>query len=378
MLISKLYLGNWRNFKLVDVSLQQRVFLAGPNASGKSNFLDAIRFLQDVAREGGGLQKAVNDRGGVSRIRCLAARQPPDVALRVKLRVDGGDTKWVYTLAFSHDKKKNAPIITSEIVKLYGNIILERPDENDERDRDRLTQTHLQQVSANKEFREIAEFLETVRYLHIVPQLVRDMERAGGRSHDPFGGDFLEQLARAPKKHLESRLSKITEALTIAVPQLRELKLERDKLGTPHLYGRYEHWRPRAGWQAEDQFSDGTLRLIGLLWAVAEGAGPLLLEEPELSLHPSVVRFIPQMLARVAQKSRRQVFLSTHSPELLADSGIAPDEVLLLYPSKDGTEVIPAKDDENVRQSLEAGENMADAVLVRVAPERPDRLAGYS
>ncbi len=37
-------LVNWKNFSSVDVELQQRVFLVGPNASGKSNFLDAFRF----------------------------------------------------------------------------------------------------------------------------------------------------------------------------------------------------------------------------------------------------------------------------------------------------------------------------------------------
>ena len=40
-----------------------------------------------------------------------------------------------------------------------------------------------------------------------------------------------------------------------------------------------EHWRPDAGWQTETQFSDGTLRLLGLLWSVLDGTGPLLLEE---------------------------------------------------------------------------------------------------
>ncbi|HEC14719.1 MAG TPA: chromosome segregation protein SMC, partial [Rhodospirillales bacterium] len=47
MRVLRLSLENWRNFRKVDVPLQQRVFIAGPNASGKSNLLDAIRFLQD-------------------------------------------------------------------------------------------------------------------------------------------------------------------------------------------------------------------------------------------------------------------------------------------------------------------------------------------
>ena len=44
MLITRLALKNWRNFKAVDVSLRERVFVIGPNASGKSNLLDMLRF----------------------------------------------------------------------------------------------------------------------------------------------------------------------------------------------------------------------------------------------------------------------------------------------------------------------------------------------
>jgi predicted ATP-dependent endonuclease of OLD family len=40
MIISGLILKNWRNFRSLDVSFTERVFVIGPNASGKSNLLD--------------------------------------------------------------------------------------------------------------------------------------------------------------------------------------------------------------------------------------------------------------------------------------------------------------------------------------------------
>ena len=52
MIISRFLLKNWKNFQEIDVPLKNRVFLIGPNASGKSNFLDALRFLRDVAEDG--------------------------------------------------------------------------------------------------------------------------------------------------------------------------------------------------------------------------------------------------------------------------------------------------------------------------------------
>ena len=78
MIINRLIVKNWRNFQQIDVGLSPRQFIVGANASGKSNLLDIFRFLRDIVKaEGGGFQKAVKDRGGVSKIRCLAARQRP-------------------------------------------------------------------------------------------------------------------------------------------------------------------------------------------------------------------------------------------------------------------------------------------------------------
>jgi predicted ATPase len=371
MQFARIKLENWRNFLNVDVPLQRRMFLLGPNASGKSNFLDAFRFLRDIADPQGGLQRAIQVRRGVSQIRSLHARRG-SVVVEVGVDLDGSD--WSYRIEFSQDNQRR-PLIHKEVVRRGGTLVLDRPDDEDCNDESRLTQTHLEQVSANKPFRELQEFFARVRYLHIVPQLVREPERSAGRSRDPFGGDFLEQLARTPKKTLDSRLKRIVEALRVAVPQLKELELDRDERGVPHLKGRYEHWRPKAGWQTEDQFSDGTLRLLGFLWVLLDGSAPLLLEEPELSLHPEVVRYIPSVMARLSRKSGRQILVSTHSETLLSDSGIAPQEVLLLEPSAADTKVRLASDEEQVRTLVESGVPIGEVVLPRTAPQGAQQLA---
>jgi predicted ATPase len=373
--ITHLALENWRNFTHVDVDLRQRVFLVGPNASGKSNFLDVLRFLHDIAAIGGGFQEAVRTRGGVSRLRSLAARRYPDIAITVRVGNEERPAAWTYDLRFSQDNRQR-PIIKQERVLQGGETVIARPDDKDEGDPARLTQTYLEQVNANREFRELAEFFASIRYLHIVPQLVRDPDRSVGRYNDPYGGDFLEQVAKAQERTRKARLKKILNALRVAVPQLQDLELWRDPdRGTPHLRGKYEHWRPQGAWQTEEQFSDGTLRLMGLLWAVLDGSGPLLLEEPELSLHPDVVRFIPQMFARVQAGTGRQVIVSTHSSDLLRDTGIGLDEVLLLRPGAEGTIVESAAHRTEIGLLLNGGIPLADAVLPYTRPDRVDQLA---
>jgi predicted ATPase len=372
---TELRLQNWKNFARVDVPLQDRVFLVGPNASGKSNLLDAFRFLRDVASSGGGFQEAVRQRGGVSAIRCLAARRYPDVEVSVAVTLPGGS--WEYELAFHQDNQRRH-LVRRERVKRNGSMLLDRPNAEDSADAVRLTQTYLEQVNVNKEFRDLVDFFASVRYLHIVPQLVREPDRSVGRSNDPFGGDFLEQVAKAPQRTRDARLRRISDALKVAVPQLEEIELRRDERGTPHLRGKYQHWRQQGAWQNEEQFSDGTLRLMGLLWVVMETHGPLLLEEPELSLHPEIVRLLPQVLARAQRRTGRQVFLSTHSPELLRDSGIGLDEVLLLIPEREGTTVTLAQAHRDIRDLLEGGLSLADAVIPKTRPPEATQLALFA
>ena len=374
LLCTRVHLANWRNFTQVDVKLQRRTFLIGPNASGKSNLLDVFRFLHDIVAVGGGFQEAVHRRNGVSRLRCLAARRYPDIAIGVHIGTDEVASAWEYEIRFTQDNRQR-PVIKKERVTKEGTDLLVRPDRNDKEDPERLTQTYLEQVYANQQFREVADFFGSVHYLHVVPQLIREPDRSIGKTQDPFGGDFLEQIARTPERTHRARLRRILDALRLAVPQLKELELWRDARGTPHLRGKYEHWRPQEAWQTEAQFSDGTLRLMGLLWAIQDGVGPLLLEEPELSLHPEVVRFIPQIFARVQRRTGRQVLVSTHSPDLLRDEGIGLDEVLLLHPGTEGTAVRPANALSEIQPLIESGESLADAIIPLTRPKEVHQLA---
>ena len=145
MIISHIILKNWRNFQSVNVDLSERVFLIGPNASGKSNFLDALRFLRDLAKPGGGLQKAVSDRHGLSKIRCLYARRYPNVEIEVHLSDSSKHLPtWKYAIGVKQKKGgRNEPILAYEKVWKNDQLIIDRPHPEDQEDSLRLTQNSL-------------------------------------------------------------------------------------------------------------------------------------------------------------------------------------------------------------------------------------------
>jgi len=360
MFITSINLRNWRNFPEAEAQLGGVSYLLGANAMGKSNFLDAFRFLRDIVKpDGGGLQKALNVRGGISKVRCLHARQS-EIKIEIVLSddPDGKRPKWKYSLAIkSEGKGQQRPVVSGETVAPFdedgGELppILNRPDARDKSDPEQLTQTAIEQIQANKDFREIADHLATTTYLHLVPQLIKFGDRIGGRQleSDPFGQAFMEQIAKTPEKTRASRLSRIEKELGKVIPHFCELRFAKDETGRPHLEARYEHHRPKAGWQREDQFSDGTLRLIALFWILLDGNSLLLLEEPELSLNEEIVRRIPfliSQLERTKKKGQRQIIISTHSQALLEEKAIDARFVLRLEPAKEGTKIVaPSEDD---------------------------------
>jgi predicted ATPase len=371
----RLRLTNWRNFRHVDVELTDRVFIVGPNASGKSNLLDAFRFLKALVAEGGGLASAVRDRDGMSRLRSLFARQKPYVEIEVHVLDDAG-RGFEYRLRFHADTKRDGPPRVQEesVVARGGGLsrreLLRRPDVDDEKDPDRLKQTAIQQVFASTDFRALVDFLGATTYRHLVPQLLRDTSRQGTpllASGDPFGRDLIERMRSVPKKNRKGRFNRIGAVLKAVVPQFRDLDLFVDeRTGHAHLRTRFINWRGEDAFQDERQMSDGTLRLIGLLWTMQEQHGTLLLEEPELSLHAAIVKRLPAFIHRVQQAGRgRQILLSTHSEHILSDLSIAAEDVLLVRPEKEGSTVVQGATVREIKRLMTAGLTAAEAILPR-------------
>lgn len=380
MQLKRVKLKNWRNFRSFDAPMRDVTYILGPNASGKSNLLDVFRFLRDVSKPaGGGLQSAVLARGGISKLRCLHARRDPEVCIDVELSASPDDEvpDWRYVLGFKPEGTGAQRILVSkEEVWREGKQLFSRPDKQDGKDSVLLTQTRLEQIAANAEFRELADFFGSITYLHLVPQLLKFADQLGGRplENDPFGQSFLERIAKTTERVRNTRLKKISEALTLAVPQFKELRFVKDDSGHPHLEALYAHHRPNAGWQSEEHFSDGTLRLLGLLWALLDGSSMLLLEEPEISLNDAVVKEIPLIIQRLQKnkKQRRQVVISTHSEALLSNPGIDGRGVILLETSADGSTGRTLQEDEAL--ALEAGLSVAEVVLPKTRPSSVNQL----
>ncbi len=381
MHLSRLAVRNWKNFTRFDVKMGETVYILGPNASGKSNFLDIFRFMRDIVNPtGGGLQHAFSIRNGMQKVRSLAARKSPQIELsflfQESLQSESSSGDWRYDLSIDLEKEgKWRPKVMKEEVCRGDDILLSRGEKGrgigvktGEEDREELTVTFLEQVNMNKEFRCIAEFFQDVLYLHLVPQLLKYSDELSPKriESDPFGQGFLQEIARTPKKTREARLGHIREILKNIIPGLSSLDYHQDEdSGRPHLKALCKNWRPKSGWQTEEQFSDGTLRLIAILWILWHNNSMILLEEPELSLHKKIVVQIPKLIYLARKRTKKtlgQLVISTHSEALLSDKSIDSD-FLMLRPGKMGEGTTVETPSEADKAAMRAGLSPADVLL---------------
>jgi len=386
MILKKIKLHNWKNFQNCEVDLTERCFIIGANASGKSNFIDALRFLRDIAKQSGGLQTAVEERGGITKIRCLAARTQTNVSITVELgNPNEAQNLWQYHLDFAHTGggviKSQVKINTEEVYSYQEKkYVLERSNQTESEDEETLKYTHLEQATANRSFRELQAFFQNIEYLNVIPQLVRESSSvvASFTKEDYYGRNFLERLAKMNEKTRNSYFRRINQSLKIAVPQLEELQFVKDKMGIPHLEAKYVHWRAKGSKQQEMQFSDGTLRLIGFLFALLDNNGIILLEEPEINLHSGIISQIPEFISKIQRskkaKSDSQILITTHSYDILSASGISTDEVLLLQNTPQGTTIQKVSDIADIKPVVDAGLSIADAVIPYTKPEGIEQL----
>ena len=215
---------------------------------------------------------------------------------------------------------------------------------------------------------------EKFSYINIIPQIIREADSfiPSIAEEDFFGRSLLDTIATTSDRTRKSRLNAITKVLRLAVPQFSNLEFAKEESGRSHLQVKYNHFRPQGAYQREDQFSDGTLRLVGIIWALLDGSNLMLLEEPELYLHAEIVKQLPMFIANVQRNKngeKRQVIISSHSYDLLNTDTIAPEEIVILKQGKEDTSAETANNVESVRAMLDAGFTPADAIIPQVTPK---------
>ncbi len=364
--VEELLLSNFLSFREARVGLGKLNVFVGPNASGKSNLVKAIRLLSSVPRFG---VPALPGYGGFKDV-VFGFDVTREVRVGIGLRVGGRGVTYVLRL-LSGDYFEEAFIDGEVVLESRGSSNVAKI----------LTEDGLKEFIKPSSLSAPPSAIysgvwasalsalpsNAVRELHV---LAKVLEGAGTYSFTPKDLRSRVPVTAPPRLdyhgsnlgravlhlYLEDRQAfrAVEEAVKALVPEVEEV--------IPHIEGSdVEVWLRVKGLPnplRPGNASDGTLRMLAFAVALHSCRGLVAVEEPENCVHPHLL----EAVTHLARNSPCQVLMTTHSPYLL--DHLSPEEVYVV--SKAGTEsrvvrLSESSDVEAVKKFLEEGGTLGEA-----------------
>lgn len=345
--ITRVVLKNYKSIAACDVQLGPLTFLVGRNGAGKSNFLDALRFVADALNST--LDHAIRDRGGINDVRRRSRGHPNHFSIglvfalpqgttghysfRIGSRSRGGYEVQMEECMFQQEYfYVDSGTVTASSVKVVPAAATDR--------------LYLVNASGLPEFRPVYDAFSRMGFYNLNPDKIRDLQNPDPADVLLRDGSnltsVLTQLLPTAKKEVEAYLSSVVPGVhAVDVKSFgpkETLEFRQDVAGDKYP------WRFDA-----NNMSDGTLRVLGILVALFQGdhdaqkrVSLVGIEEPEIALHPAAAGVLLDGLQDAAH--RTQVIITSHSPDLLDNKDLNVDSILAVE-AHDGTTAIAGVDD---------------------------------
>ncbi|WP_419933833.1 AAA family ATPase [Candidatus Palauibacter sp.] len=308
--IRSITIEGFRSFAaLRDLPLRPLNVLIGANGSGKSNFLEALKLMELCVSRGQRLDAYVQRAGGANRLLHFGSK----VTRQVKFEARFGDDKGNFSILMHPDAEDRLfPLITATGTDLLGEIE-SKPNKKWLLGilQDRLANLetfHFHDTSPTSPIKKQAR-LHDNRYL-----------RRDGSNLAPF-------LYRLRKKH-EDAYDAIRRTVRLVAPFFEDFALEPLAVKEDEIRLEWRHVGSDAYFDASS-FSDGSLRFIALatvlLQPLSLRPSLILLDEPELGLHPYAITLLASLLKQASVDS--QIIVATQSSVLL--DHFEPEDVLV-------------------------------------------------
>jgi predicted ATPase len=380
MKLEGLRLKNFKAFREVDIQdLPRLAVFVGANGSGKTSLFSVFSFLQDALSDN--IHVALTKLGGSRGFREVRSRgcQGP-IEIELKFRENAESPLVTYFVAI--DEENERPIVVQEYLQFRrgskgkpwrfldfkkgkGQAVINEPEQvTDEnalvRENHSLKSADVLALKGLAQFEKfpasmaLGELLENWHVSDFHIQRARPEQLSAYAEHLSREGENLALVTEFLYKRHRPLFDKILEKLKHRVPGITSVEPKITDEGRVLL-------RFKDG-SFEDPFlaqnvSDGTIKMFAYLVLLNDPSPhPLLaIEEPENQLYHSL---LPELAEEFRDYARRggQVFVSTHSPELL--NAIELDEAFWLEKVAGYTHVRRAKDDAQIAKYMAEGDQL--------------------
>ena len=365
MFLKSVSIQHYKSLAEVKIAdLKPLTLLVGTNAVGKSNIVDALKFIRDIAVDG--LDHAMSTRGGIGIIRQYSPTRPFQISIKVNFiqlfdneeQHDGS-----YEITISSLKGGNYRV-EHEAATWWD----EHPNFNEEEDewvsegisqsaftRNALGKIQLDGNSMENQFPQdvavlgsrmyqihlLSSFFSRFRFSTIFPNTLREPSRPDTDRALKESGQNWASVLKALKKTNAGRqsLERIKETMQVVMPALQDVAV---KSVGGYLVPQFRV-KDNDDANAHDfdpvQLSDGTLRIFGILLALYQTPPPpfLALEEPEQTVHPAILATLAEAFREVSEQT--QIFVTSHSPHFV--DFFQPDEIRVVSMERGKTLVSP-------------------------------------
>ena len=341
--LDKIRVRNYRTLADVDIDVGPVNVIFGPNGAGKSTLLDTVYFFRDCAIRGAELASS-NRNHGIGMLWDGA-----DDESRITVELTGGGV--TYELAFLLASGRIDPYPGEKLVSASRGLkLIDRPPgsataklyhENIEqavpinlREPEKLSLgLFLEFNRGDSEASQLDRLLHFVRLYHSRALRLSALKRTGSESSHQTRlwdlGDNAWSVLRnvQDKRNVDYRHETIMRYMAEAFPFFDGIVLE--QTGPNAVYASFQE-KFRSQPVFASGASDGVLQLLLMLIALfSEGdrESVLLLDEPEIALHPWAIAVLARAVKHAADEWHKQVFIATHSPVLI--SQFEPEDVLV-------------------------------------------------
>ena len=316
--------------------------LIGPNGSGKSNLLGVFSFLNAIRQ--GRLREYVARAGGADRVLYFGSRVTEALHLHIAFRNEAPyqhhKNEYEITLQPSAGDRL-APV--SEFVRFHDESSHDRPYE-DEIHATSMWEAGISMRDLQKTALSVHQRLASWRLYHFHDTSAGSPLKKTAHVNDNrnlrHDGSNLAAFLHLLRKEHEDCYRAIVGTVRQVAPFFRDFALEPELDKPDTILLRWEHKGTDDYFDASS-LSDGTLRFMALatlfLQPKAYGPSIIVLDEPELGLHPFAITLLASLMKKAS--THTQVIVATQSSLLLDDC--EPEEVLVAERVDGATEFTP-------------------------------------
>jgi len=345
-MIKKLKIKNYKSLKDVELELDKFNVLIGPNASGKSNLLDCLTFISEIAQRE--IYNSLEVRGGYEHV--VFGGGNKNIELSIDFILDNEASK--YSISFTDEGIEGEKLTIGDLEAIDrdaqgGKISIEKEGEiTSESGHANLSLSYVNRPSKRyPQILKTEEYLTAWRSYNFITSEMRKTYSAKRNLILDKNGGNLAQVLLSLHNERPKTFDKIEDMLKQAIPQI-------DELLTPLTEGgeTYVAMREKGFDSPFDYFqvSDGTLKLLAYITAIASEEPKLIcFEEPENFIHPRLV----ELLVEILKRSDKQIILSTHSPYLV--DWVEPEDVIIVEKKDQETVAKRIKEADKLKGHLE-------------------------